>query len=202
MILVGITGILGSGKTTLSTMLSKEGYDVIDVDKLGKQVTETEEVVNEIRRRLGEDFVVGNRASTERLRDTVFGSPEKLRKLESIIHPRARAELMRRVEELRKRRKKVVIIDAPLLFETDLHGEVDRSVVVSADTDTIRQRLRKRGMTEEDVSRRLRQQIPLPRKEGMADHVVYNSGSKKDLRAQMVILMRRIDEWEGQKRCT
>ena len=136
MILVGITGIIGSGKTTVSSMLSQEGIPVIDLDRLGKEVTDYEEVVGDIEEAFGADYIVNKKADIAKLREIAFVDTETRRKLENIIHPRAGAELWKRIEKLKNEGASVVVVDAPLLYETSLYKRLDRVVVVSADTTT------------------------------------------------------------------
>jgi len=202
MILIGITGIIGSGKTTVSKMLSQEGIPVIDLDMLGKEVTDYEDVVRDIREVFGEEYVVDNKANIPRLREIAFIDTEKRKKLEDIIHPRVRDELWKRVERLRLKCVPTVVIDAPLLYETGLYKKLDKVVVVSVDTDKIKERLRLRGMDEEDVNRRLPHQIPLTEKEKMADYVLYNNGPEEDLKKEISALLLRIKEWEVSAPCT
>lgn len=202
MILVGITGIIGSGKSTVSRMLSQEGFPVIDLDGLGKEVTDYREVIGDIKEVFGAEYIVNNRADIAKLREIAFIDTETRRKLENIIHPRAGAELWKRIDELKTKGAPVVIVDAPLLYETGLYKKLDKVVVVSADMDKIKERLILRGMEEEDANRRLPHQIPLSEKEKIADYVLYNNGSEKDLRKELKALLLKIKEWEVRSSCT
>jgi dephospho-CoA kinase len=202
MILVGITGIIGSGKTTVSRMLSQEGIPVIDLDRLGKEVTDYEEVVRDIEEAFGADYIVNKKVDIAKLREIAFIDTETRRKLENIIHPRAGAELWKRIERLKNEGASVVVVDAPLLYETGLYKRLNKVVVVSADKDKIMERLKLRGMEEEDTNRRLPHQIPLSEKEKKADHVLYNNGSEEDLRKGLKALLLRIKEWEVSSSCT
>lgn len=202
MITIGITGIIGSGKTTASAALKGRGIPVIDLDFLAKKALTLKEVHEDIARELGNCFVVDGEIVVEKLRDIVFTDKEKLRKLEDIIHPRVRAQLWRTIRELENSGRKAVIVDGPLLFETGLYKELDRTVVVTADMDVIRRRLKIRGMAADDVEKRISHQIPLKEKEKVADHVLYNNGTKKDLDREIENLMERINEWEVRTRCT
>ncbi|HNQ45802.1 MAG TPA: dephospho-CoA kinase [Syntrophorhabdus sp.] len=196
MILVGITGIIGSGKTTVSNMLSQEGIPVIDLDRLGKEITDYDEVIRDIEEVFGTEYIANKKVDIVKLRTIAFVDVKTRKKLEAIIHPRVRAELWKKIEHYRDMGARVVVVDAPLLYETGMYKSMDKVVVVSADMDKIRERLKLRGMDEEDTDRRLPHQIPLADKEKMADYILYNNGLEEDLRKELKTLLLRIKEWE------
>lgn len=196
MILVGITGIIGSGKTTVSNMLSQEGIPVIDLDRLGKEITDYDEVIRDIEEVFGTEYIANKKVDIVKLRTIAFVDVKTRKKLEAIIHPRVRAELWKKIEHYRDVGARVVVVDAPLLYETGMYKSMDKVVVVSADMDKIRERLKLRGMDEEDTDRRLPHQIPLADKEKMADYILYNNGLEEDLRKELKTLLLRIKEWE------
>lgn len=202
MILVGITGIIGSGKSTVSYLLSREGFPIIDIDRLGKEVTGYQEVIQDIKETFGSEFVVNGEADIGKLRAIAFRDVETRRKLENIIHPRARSLLLRRIDDFRNAGNKVVIVDGPLLYETGLAKELDKVVVISTDMKKIKVRLKVRGMEQDDIDRRLLHQIPLQDKEKMADSVVYNNGTEEDLEKEVRALVVKINEWEVRSSCT
>ncbi len=203
MITIGITGIIGSGKTTVSQMLQQQGYVVIDLDALAKKVSGTEEVKEDIKRMFGEPYLrEDNTVNVELLKDCVFNDAARLRTLESIVHPRIIAEMERQTALRGVAGDKSVIIDGPLIFETDLHKRLDKIVVVSADIDIIKKRLLGRGMDGEDIERRMTNQIPLREKEKAADYVVLNNGTEDDLRKQISVLLEKIKIWEVSDTCT
>lgn len=196
MILVGITGIIGSGKTTVSNMLLQEGIPVIDLDRLGKEITDYDEVIRDIEEVFGTEYIANKKVDIVKLRKIAFVDVKTRKKLEAIIHPRVRAELWKKIEHYRDMGARVVVVDAPLLYETGMYKSMDKVVVVSADMDKIRERLKLRGMDEEDTDRRLPHQIPLADKEKMADYILYNNGLEEDLRKELKTLLLRIKEWE------
>lgn len=196
MIIVGLTGILGSGKSTVAALLRTRGLDVIDFDALAKESLDWKETQDDIGKAFGDEYVVGGRVDVEKLRRTVFTKDPNVRKLEAIIHPRVHEEVERRLVALEEKGVKTVIIEHPLLFEVGFHRPVDKIVVVSAKDDIVRGRLEKRGMKADDVERRLSFQIPLKEKEEKADYVINNNGAEDRLGEQVDSLVQRITKWE------
>ena len=196
MIPIGITGIIGSGKTTASNILKRKGFTVIDLDRLAKKAIALKEVQEDIITHLGKKYVKDGIPVIEKLRDAVFVDRDTLQKLESIIHPRVGEELWKEIGELREAGTEAAIVDGPLLYETGLYKKLDKTVVVSTKMGKIKERLRARGMSEKDMERRMALQIPLEKKEEMADFVIFNNGTKKDLEREVEMLQRRIKEWE------
>jgi len=196
MIIIGITGIIGSGKTTVSNILRRKGITVVYLDALAKKASMLKEVQEEIASRLGKEYIEDGKPAVEKIRELVFLDKAQLRLLESIIHPRVRENLWREVNKNRTDGKKLIVIDGPLLFETDLHKSIDKIVVVSAEMRKIKERLRIRGLTDSDIDRRMSNQIPLKEKEKKADIIIFNNGTKEDLERETEGLLRKIKEWE------
>jgi dephospho-CoA kinase len=194
--LIGVTGILGSGKTTVSGILKKAGFRVIDLDLLSRLVTDRGDVVREIEEAFGPGVVSEGRLDREGLRDAVFQNDAALRRLEGIIHPRVKAELFAESARLEREGVGTLVVDGPLLFETGLNEALDKVVVVSTSAERLRERLKRRGMDALDIERRLSFQIPLEEKEGRADHVVWNNGTEEDLRGEVETLIRKLRDWE------
>jgi dephospho-CoA kinase len=196
MIVVGITGTIGSGKSTLSDLLRARGYPVIDIDRLGKEATDHQDAVDELRAAIGSEYVRDGKLDTDRLREAAFSDHRILRGLERIIHPRVSREMSRQMASHRAAGAKTVFLDHPLLFETGVDKACQRVVVVSARMTQIRDRLKERGMALADAERRMSFQMPLQEKEAMADFVVHNDGTKDDLDREVDALLERIKAWE------
>jgi dephospho-CoA kinase len=196
MIVIGITGIIGSGKTTASNILKKKGITVIDLDALAKKAIALKEVQEDIARHLGKEYIKDGAPVVDKLKETVFMNKEKLRTLESIIHPRVSEDLWKEIAERREAGVGFLIVDGPLLYETDLHKSLDKIVVVSTEMEKIRERLKTRGLSDNDMDMRMSNQIPLKEKEKRADFVIFNNGTKKDLEQGVEGLLRSIKEWE------
>ena len=196
MILIGVTGTVGSGKTTVSAMLRKEGQEVIDLDKIAKEIVRQERIISDIQKAFGGSYIIDGEIDIEGVGRLVFHDKEAREKLESILHPLIDAEMHSRVKRLQAQGRKTVIIDGPLIFEKGLDKELDKTVVVSGKTATIKTRLKKRGMDEEDAGRRMAAQMPLEEKEVRADYVIRNDGTMEDLENEVGNLLKQIKEWE------
>jgi dephospho-CoA kinase len=197
MFLVGLTGGIASGKSTVSAMLEKKGACIIDADRIGHEVIKKgREGYRELVREFGEG-IVGSDGEIERprLAATVFGDPEKVSRLNAITHPLITREIISRIEQCRNEKGEggIAVLDAALLLEAGGRGLVDMLVVVAAPVALQVDRLRKdRGMAEEEASARISAQSSLEEKKKQADWVVENSGSIEDLEAGVEELWREI----------
>jgi dephospho-CoA kinase len=196
MIVIGVTGVIGSGKSTVSRILSEIGYPVIDLDSIAHTVLDLNGVVDLIRDSIGSDVLSNGRVDRKKLAEKVFGDEHALSKLESIVHPLIVEKMSEAIERFRLKGEKVVFVDGPLIFETGTEHMFDKIVVVFAEKDQIVRRMRKRGLKKEEVLLRLSRQLPIELKEKMADYVIRNTGSKKELRQEIKRLMTKIREWE------
>ena len=199
MIALGLTGVLGSGKSTVARLLKERGLDVIDLDGLAKESLSWKETQDDIGAAFGDEYVAGGNVDVEKLRGAVFSEGNALRKLEAIIHPRVGAEAKKRIEALRERGARAVVFDHPLLFEKGFDKKVDKVVVVTADMETIKRRLEKRGMQADDVERRLSFQIPLAQKVASADYVINNNGTEEELEREVSLFLERLTSWEEER---
>jgi dephospho-CoA kinase len=199
MITLGLTGVLGSGKSTVARLLRERGLDVIDLDGLAKDSLNWKETQDDIKAAFGDEYVTDGAVDTVRLRGAAFNQSDALRKLEAIIHPRVQGEVKKRLETLVKRGARAVVFDHPLLFETGFDKKVDKVVVVAADMETIKERLKKRGMQADDVERRLSFQIPLDQKTARADYVINNNGAAEELQVEVDLLLKKLTGWEEER---
>ena len=176
MILVGLTGGVATGKSTVAHMFARCGAIVIDADALAHQVVEPGKPAwREIVRTFGPSVLNPDRTlNRQTLGALVFRHPTQLRRLERIIHPRVAREQARRTREAaRLKPKSVVIYDVPLLFEAGIDARVDIIVVVTADRASQIARLKRRnGFTRAEAIRRIRNQFPLRRKAAAADYLL------------------------------
>ena len=186
MILVGLTGGIGSGKSTVSARLAARGAVILDADAITRDVQMPgSPVLNELAERFGPE-VLATDGSLQRqaLADIVFTDPEALKALNAIVHPAVGREMNRRMIEQRTTTN-VVILDIPLLTENPREGLQGR-IVVDVPVETQVERLVKhRGFDEADARARIARQASRDERLATADFVVDNSGSPEDLEPQI-----------------
>ncbi|HXF94061.1 MAG TPA: dephospho-CoA kinase [Nitrospiraceae bacterium] len=176
MIVVGLTGGIATGKSTVARLFQECGAAVIDADVLARQAVEPGKPAwRDIVRTFGKGILNSDRTINRRaLGAIVFRAPAKLRRLNAIVHPRVARAQARLVREIaRKDPDAVIIYDVPLLFEAAAHRRMDRVVVVTADRKTQIARLQQRNhLTRAEALRRIRSQMPLGKKTSRADYVL------------------------------
>ena len=184
---VGLTGGIASGKSTVSAMFRELGAQIIDADQVARDVVEPgTRGLEDVARRFPGVLDVTGRLDRAALGRRVFSDPDERRALEAIVHPRIREEVARRTEALARAGVKVVLYDAALLIENGLHRGMDGVIVVFVPEAVQRARLAARdGLDEAAVTARLAAQLPLADKRAHATWVVDNSGSLDETRAQV-----------------
>ena len=196
MILVGLTGGVATGKSTVAKMFKQDGAAVINADLLARQVVEPGKPAwRAIVKLFGKSALNQDRSlDRQALGSIVFHNPNKRRQLERIIHPRVAREqqrLMRRIAKVKPRA--VVIYEVPLLFEAGVDKRVDKIIVVAVDRNTQIARLKKRnGLSRAEALRRIRSQMPLAKKIQRADHVLNGILPRPSLRKQVGQLFRSL----------
>ena len=187
MLLVGLTGGIGSGKSTVARLLEKRGAVVFDADLLAREAVEPGTPGHAaVIERFGADVLApGGELDREALASIVFADPSARRDLEEIVHPEVR-RLFAEGSEAYRDTDSVVVFSAPLLVETGMHTAFEILVVVSATVATQIERLmRQRGMSESSIRARIEAQAPLEDKAAVADFLVDNEGSLDELESQV-----------------
>ena len=198
MIAIGVTGSVGTGKSTVSRMFKEMGAIVLDADETAHILMQPRRPVwRKIRACFGPSILAAGAAIDRRqLGALVFSDPKRLRLLCRIVHPAVRRRFQEELNEIRRKHPQaVVVLDIPLLLEAGPPYPVDATVVVSASPVAVARRLRARsGWSLEEVKRRQSFQMPLREKERRADFVVRNSGSVASTRRQVSRIWKRIKE--------
>ena len=186
--IIGLTGGIGTGKSTVSRKLRERGYPVIDLDVISREVIEYPEVIDELVRNFGieilesQNNISGKKSiSRNKLWQTVFKEEKKVSVLNSIMHPPIVEEMRRQIEELRKSYK-TVFVEVQLLFEAKLEKEFDIIVLVYADKKTQLERVLKRdGRKEEEVQQIINAQMDMTEKRRMSNYIIENNGNSEML---------------------
>jgi len=184
MLLVGLTGNIGSGKSTVAQMLSERGATIIDADVLARRAVELGTAgFEKIIAKWGA-AVLGPDGHLDRaaLRRVVFADHEQLEELNQIVHPEVERLRGRLVEQARKRGDRLVICDIPLLFERHMTDRFDRIILVDAHRGIRLERLVKdRGLTETEAMDMIAAQMPAELKRARADFIIENDGTLTQL---------------------
>ena len=190
---IGLTGGIGSGKSTVSSLFRELGAEVVDADQLAHEVVEPgEPSLAEIVAAFGDELLQPDgRLDRARLAAIVFKDAAARARLEAITHPRIRRRLDEEVAA-RRLRPGLLVLDIPLLYERPPNDTIQAVVVVWVDPATQLKRLLERGLDEVDARSRIAAQLPLDAKREMADYVIDNSGSRQQTRRQVEELYRRL----------
>ncbi len=189
--LVGLTGNIGSGKSTVARMLVARGAALVDADALARAATEDAEVLRAIEAALGDGLVIDGSLDRRALASRVFGDAAALSALNAIVHPWVRSASAQRVAELQALRSPppVILLDIPLLYENGLDRGLDAVIVVDAPLELRSERVQRRsGLEAADVRARDAAQMPLAEKRRRADFVLSNAGTEAELESQIATL--------------
>lgn len=184
MLLVGLTGNIGSGKSTVTQMLSERGATIIDADVLARRAVEQGTAAfDKIVRRWGESVLAPDgHLDRAALRRVVFSDQEQLEELNQIVHPEVERLRSRLVDQARKRGDRIVVCDIPLLFERHMTDRFDRIILVDAHRALRLERLVKdRGLRETEAMEMIAAQMPAELKRARADFVIDNDGTLTQL---------------------
>jgi len=197
-LLAGLTGGMGSGKTTVGKLFQSLGAYVLDADELCRSLVEPgkpawQETVD----LLGNEVLRDDQTLDRRkVADIVFTDPEKKKALEAILHPRVMEEEQAIYKDIMKDDPgALVIIDAALLIESENYRKVDKVIVIACDEETQLERIMAKNMfSREDAQRRLQQQMPLEEKIKFADYVLHNDSGLSDLKEKVEALFHQLKQ--------
>ena len=194
--IIGITGSIGSGKTTVAKLFSRHWYNRIDADEIGHQIIKNnsaayKKIINEFGSGILDKNVSIDR---KKLGDIVFNDNKKLKILNSITHPLIVQEIRNQIKQIKQKcgSRTKIIIDAPLLLKTKTKNLVDNIIVVKSNEKDILKRLNKR-FPKEKIERILKSQMPLKEKLKYADFVIDNNRDLKHLERQVKNIIQKLD---------
>ena len=189
--LIGLTGGIGTGKSTVAAMLGKLGAAVVDADAIGHRVMAAPETVKALLAAFGGDILDSAGAvDRERLGKIVFGDPSKLETLNRLMHPRIHAQAEREINDLRAQ-DRLVVLDAPLLIEAGWTAFVDEVWVTIAPQDTVLRRVKARtGLADSAIRARIKTQLAPRERLKVADVVISTESTLADLERRIGALYR------------
>ena len=189
MIIIGLTGGIGSGKSTVSDILKEQGIPVVDGDRIAREVVEPHRpAYDEIVRVFGTEVLQQDGTlNRKHIGEIVFSDPEKLSMLNSITHKEIYRVILERLESLKETGTALVFLDVALLFETGFDQLTGRVWVVDA-PDAVRvERIQKRdGLREEEILKRIQSQMSREMRNTKGDLVLDNSKGREELKAQIL----------------
>ncbi|MFC4556653.1 dephospho-CoA kinase [Virgibacillus kekensis] len=195
-LIIGLTGSIASGKSTVSLMFDDFNIPVVDADKLSREVVMPgENAYNKIVETFSEEVLREDKSiDRKKLGSIIFQDKEKRKQLNAIVHPAVRKKMLEKRDHYVKQGARCVVLDIPLLFESKLTHFVDKTLVVYVDEEVQLQRLIGRdGYSREEAYQRINVQIPVKEKAAMADAVIDNNGSKQESYQQLESLL---NEWQ------
>lgn len=197
--IIGLTGGIATGKSTVSKMLEQMGAVVIDADKIARQVVEPGQPAwFKIRVRFGEEvFHENGQLNRKALGAIVFQDEQARLDLNRIVHPEIRQVMESEKQAALQQEVEWIVLDIPLLFESKLEYMVDKILVVYIPESLQKQRLMLRDkITEEEAERKMNSQLSIERKKNMGHAYIDNSGSLEETRAQLLHIL---EKWSKEK---
>ena len=191
-LVIGLTGGIASGKSTVSNMFKEMDITVVDADVEARlAVKKGEPAYNKIIAEFGIEIVMEDgELDRPELGSIIFHQADKRQILNEITHPEVRKRMRNQIENATKNNEEVVVLDIPLLFESKLTGMVDKTILVFVDNETQLQRLIERNkLSVEDAEARIRSQMPLSEKVKLADVVINNNGTIFETRKQLLAIL-------------
>ena len=194
--LIGLTGGIGSGKSTVATLCRERGWRVVDADGIARDVVKPgRPALAELAAAFGEDILLADGSlNRKELARRAFVDKEHTELLNSITHPRIQAETQRQFDEAREEGYDFAVYDMPLLVDNGLDKDMDYVIVVDvAVEERVRRLVTSRGLEEDDARRRIAAQVTDEVRLAAATHVIDNNGTLEQLRARAAEVMNRIE---------
>ena len=193
--IIGLTGGIASGKSTVARMMQKAGIPIVDADVVAREVVKVgEPAYKHIVEHFGESVLLEDGAiNRQALGNIIFHQEEKRKKLNEIVHPAVRGKMKEDAAKYIQEGHPIVVMDIPLLFESKLTHLVEKTIVVYVDEPTQLQRLMERNsLSEEDALARIHSQMPLKEKLKLADEVIDNNGTILETEAQLNTILEKM----------
>ncbi|MEH7094676.1 dephospho-CoA kinase [Neobacillus vireti] len=191
-LVIGLTGGIASGKSTVSNMLKEMSITVIDADVEARlAVMKGEPAYQKILAEFGDDILLETgEIDRQKLGAIIFHQADRRQRLNEITHPEVRRRMRQQVETAKQNNEGIVVLDIPLLFESKLTAMVEKTILVYVDSDIQLQRLVERNnLTHADAEARINSQMPLSEKIKLADAVINNNGTLEETKQQLLMIL-------------
>ncbi len=187
---IGLTGGLGTGKTTVLRLFKNLGAHTINADTLVREVLKKPVIMKKLASVLGEDILIKKplkvSINKKRMADIIFSDFRKRQYAEKVIHPEViKIAKKKKTKILNKNREAVVVFEVPLLFEGGYEKLFDKIVVVYCSNATAINRLKRQGLSKDQAVKRMRAQIPISEKKACADFLINNSSNMRNTKTQV-----------------
>ncbi len=194
--IIGLTGGIASGKSTVSNILIDLGIVVIDADKIAREVVKpNEEAYIQIVKHFGNSILEPDGAiARKKLGAIIFNDPKERECLNEIVHPAVRKKIIEKKDSYLEQGEKVIVYDIPLLFESKLEHMVNKIILVYVDKEIQLNRLMNRdNITKKEALSRIQSQMPIDEKISKADEVINNNGTREETKLQLISILKK---WE------
>ena len=188
MLVLGLTGNIGCGKSSVSNIFMQNGIDVVDADIVARQIFDDKDLLNEVFYTFGEGIKNQDGSLNRKvLGNIVFNDDEKLITLNNLTHPKIKQNILSQVAEYKNQGKKMVLIDAALLIEDDYLPYIDKLILVTCKEDIQIERIKNRdNCTEKEAISRINSQMSQQEKQNFADYIIDNSNSFEKLEREVL----------------
>ncbi len=194
---IGLTGSLGTGKTTVNKLFKNSGAYTIDADKLVHQILKKPSTIKKLAAILGKGILIKRASETfinkKHMADIIFNDSQKRRAVEKIIHP----EVIKTAKDIKtkilaKKSDAIIVFEVPLLLEAGYEKIFDKIIVVYCSKARAIERLEKRGLSKKEAIKRMNSQMPISRKKAYADFLINNNLTIAKLRQQTQIILKKL----------
>lgn len=196
MLTIGLTGGIGTGKSTVSSLLKAKGIPVIDADNIAREVLVIyPEILHRIKEIFGEEFFDEHGTlKRKELGSYIFKNKERQKQLEGVIIPYIKREIFKQIDDCCfSQETSICIIDAPTLIENGLHKDMDKNILVWVDNKTQFERVKDRDkLSDEEVENRITAQMPLEEKRRYVDFIIDNSGKLEDTKKRVEEILEQL----------
>ncbi|MCL5237890.1 MAG: dephospho-CoA kinase [Nitrospirae bacterium] len=200
MMVVGLTGNYGMGKSTAARMFRELGAITIDTDDIVGKLLQDSPVIYEVKKMFGDDIAEDSSINRQKLAAVVFQNPHLRIALENILHPKVFKKIDEELDKISRSSPAIIIVEAPILFERGYQNRFDKIITVFTPEEVALARLKEKGVPEDKALERLKSQFPSEMKAGKSDFTIDNTKDAENTRKQVEEIYRALLSIEGGQR--